>query len=238
MPALRVFIGFDPNETVAMGVLAHSIWRHASVPVFIVPLNLKQLPLTRPRDPHQSTEFAFSRFLVPWLCDYKGVAAFMDCDMLCRADIAELFASVDPARAVSVVQHDYTPAAGPKFLDQPQTRYERKNWSSVMVFNNDRCRALSPEYVNAAPGLQLHQFRWLDDADIGRLEPEWNYLVGESGDAACEPKLVHYTRGGPWFAKFKYCPWAEEWFEEKRLMLAYNKFNEFSLPERTAEGVA
>jgi len=229
----RIFIGYDPNETVALYVLMHSIMRHASEPVQITPLVLRQLPMTRPRDHRQSTEFAFSRFLVPWLCGFKGRAAFMDCDMLCRADIEGLFVGSEEGSAVSVVQHDYTPAPGLKFLGQAQSRYERKNWSSVMVFDCELCQALTPEYVNTATGLDLHQFRWVDDARIGQLDPAWNHLVGEcaSNPAA---RLVHFTLGTPCFAKFSGCEFAEEWRDEWRRMIDHNPRGEYSLPERAS----
>jgi hypothetical protein len=229
----RVFIGFDPNETVALHVLAHSIMRHSSIPVQITPMVLWQLPMTRPPDPMQSTEFSFSRFLVPHLCGYEGTAAFLDCDMLCRTDIAELFAEAHPDRAVSVVQHDYTPKHATKFLDKPQTAYRRKNWSSVMVFQNSRCRALTPGSVNTASGLELHQFKWLQDSEIGALDPAWNHLVGEY-DPNPAAKLVHFTLGTPCFAKYADCEFAAAWHEERRLMLHHNPIGEFSLAERVA----
>ena len=163
MKPIPVFIGYDPKEVIAYHVLSHSIMRHASVPVSITGLVLKQLPLSRPRDPVQSTEFAFSRFLVPYLCSFMDWAVFMDCDMLCRADIAELWNLRDPNRAVQVVKHDYTPTTTTKFLGQPQTRYARKNWSSVMLFNNWKCTGLYPGYVDRASGLSLHGFEWLDE---------------------------------------------------------------------------
>ena len=229
----RVFIGHDANEPVALWVLAHSIMRRASVPAEIIPLVLRQLPLDRPRDPMQSTEFAFSRFLVPWLCGFDGEAAFLDCDMLCRADIGELFHGARKDRAVSVVQHDYTPHAEPKFLGHVQTRYPRKNWSSVMVFQNSRCSRLTPAYVNTAPGLDLHQFKWLSDEEIGMLDPAWNHLVGEYPPNPAA-KLVHFTRGTPCFAKFARCEWADEWYAERARMLDLIPAGQYSLRDREA----
>jgi len=91
---LKIFIGYDPNERAAFHTLAYSILRQSSEPVAITPLVLSQLPLRRPRDPHQTTEFAFSRFLVPHLCNYEGYALFLDCDMLCRVDISEFHSSI------------------------------------------------------------------------------------------------------------------------------------------------
>src|SRR3954467_10414739 len=71
---INVFIGYDSREAVAYSVLAHSICSRASSPVSVSPLmlsNLQQL-LTRERHPLQSTDFAFSRFLVPLLSGYSG----------------------------------------------------------------------------------------------------------------------------------------------------------------------
>lgn len=220
---IRVFIGYDSNEVVAYHTLAHSILRHASVPVSVTPLKLSQLPMTRERTPTQSTEFSFSRFLVPWLCGYEGHAIFMDCDMLCRTDIAALHG--ESLKAVSVVKHDYQPRPEDKFLGQRQSIYAKKNWSSVMVFDNNLCRALTPEYVNSASGLELHQFKWLpSDAWIGSLEAAYNHLVGEYAPNPAA-KIAHFTRGTPCFADYVDCEFADEWYAEKSLMLGYTEAN-------------
>lgn len=175
---IRVFVGWDPREKVAYDVLQHSIQERSSKPVLVGPVRLSQLDIfKRPRDPLQSTDFSFSRFLVPYLCDYDGWAVFMDCDMLCQDDIAKLWKLRDPQYAVQVVKHDYQPIETTKFLNQPQTRYAKKNWSSVILFNNRRCRRLTPEYVNTASGLELHQFKWIRDDEIGAIPENWNHLV-------------------------------------------------------------
>lgn len=216
---LRVFIGYDPREAVAFHTLAHSILTRSSVPVAITPLVQPQLRASglysRPRGPTESTEFSLTRFLVPALCGYEGWAVFMDCDMLCRADIAGLAAERDrqPGRAVLVCQHDYVPKTERKFLNQVQTRYARKNWSSFIVYDNARCRALTVDYVNRASGLELHRFAWLDEADIGSLPLEWNWLVGEYPHRD-DARVVHFTLGGPYFAEYAGCDYAEEWRSE------------------------
>ena len=229
MSPIRIFIGYDPKETIAFHVLSHSIMRHASVPVSITGLVLNQLPLTRPRDSMQSTEFAFSRFLVPHLCEFEGWAIFMDCDMLCRGDIKELWDKRSLDHAVQVVKHDYIPTTTTKFLNQPQTRYARKNWSSLMIFNNWKCTALYPGYVDRASGLELHGFEWLDEHEIGGLPVGWNHLVGEYKPNP-EAKLVHFTLGTPCFAKYRNCEFADEWFEERSLMMHHDRTGEFSKP--------
>lgn len=173
---IRVFIGWDRREKIAADVLAHSIKNRSSKPVSITEIRLEQLEdFSRPWNPLQSTEFSFSRFMVPCLCDYEGWAIFMDCDMLCLGDVADLWSLRDDRYAVQVVKHDYRPTETTKFLNQPQTLYAKKNWSSVMLFNNAKCQALTPEYVNTATGLDLHQFKWTDA--VGDLPEEWNHLV-------------------------------------------------------------
>ena len=221
MSPIRVFIGFDPREDVAFSVLAHSIHRRSSQPVTITPVMLSQLGdvYRRARNPLQSTEFSFSRFLTPFLCGYEGWAIFTDCDMLVLDDIARLWALRDERYAVQVVKHVHVPKEDVKFLGAVQTKYEKKNWSSVMLMNCARCTALTPEYVNTATGLELHQFKWLrDDALIGEIPSRWNHLVGYDAprrDAA----LVHYTIGGPYFAEYAGCEYAREWHDEHASML-------------------
>jgi lipopolysaccharide biosynthesis glycosyltransferase len=218
---IDVFIGFDPRETVAFHVLSHSIHARASQPVGITPLMLTELQgiMTRERHPLQSTDFSFSRFLTPYLSDYSGWSVFMDCDMLMLDDIAVLYALRDERYAVMVVKHDHVPKESRKFLDQPQTPYQKKNWSSVILFNNARCRALTPEYVNAASGLDLHQFKWLASDDlIGALPQRWNHLVGYNPPRK-EVSLAHYTLGGPYFEDYKNCEYAEEWRAERDAVL-------------------
>lgn len=228
---IRAFIGFDSNEQIAYGVAVSSLSRHASCPVSITGLFLHQLPMTRPRE--GSTEFSFSRFLVPWLCNYEGYSIFTDCDVLWRADIVELLGSADPRMAVSVVKHDYVPRDAAKFLGHKQTAYPRKNWSSVIVFNNALCRALTPELVNGATGAHLHQFEWLDDSLIGELDPAWNHLVGELPENP-RAKLVHFTLGTPCFAKYSVCEHSDEWYAERSRVMDYNRVGEYSLKREAA----
>jgi hypothetical protein len=218
---LRIFIGYDPRESVAFHVLSHSLLRRSSVPLSVSPLVRSQLNsvYTRARGPTESTEFSMTRFLVPALSGYQGWSIFMDCDMLCRADIAGLAAEIErqPDKAVLVCKHDYTPRTERKFLGHVQTKYTRKNWSSLMLFNNARCRSLTSDYVNTASGLELHRFAWIDDASIGELSLDWNWLVGEY-EYNPNARIVHFTIGGPYFAAYRDCDYAAEWFAERDSM--------------------
>lgn len=220
---IRVFVGYDPREAVAYSVLAHSINRRASRPVAVAPLMLSQLGklMWRERHPLQSTDFSFSRFLVPYLCGFEGWAVFMDCDMLVLDDIAALWDLRDDRYAVMCVHHNHVPEEETKFLGQAQTRFEKKNWSSVMLVNCAKCTALTPEYVNTASGLELHRFHWLDSEGlIGEIPHRWNHLVDyDPALPSAELSNLHYTTGGPYFEEYRDCGYAAEWFAERDDML-------------------
>ena len=218
---IKIFIGYDQKESSAYHVLAHSIISRSSLPVSITPVKLSNLSryYYRASDPMASTEFSLSRFLVPSLLGFAGWSIFMDCDMLCQGDIADLFALRNPEYAVQVVKHDYVPKQDIKMLGSKQTTYAKKNWSSMMMFNNSRCRALTGDYVNHASGLELHQFKWLEnDSLIGSLPSNWNYLVGEY-PLTPHVDLIHYTNGGPWWKKYEHCDYSALWFSELESML-------------------
>lgn len=212
-PTLDVYIGYDSQERVAYHALCQSLIDHAARPLRLIPIAIQTLGglHTRPRVSTQSTEFSFTRFLTPYLSGYEGWSLFMDCDMLVRADIDELFALADDRYAVMVAKHDYIPRDKVKFLDNQQTVYPMKNWSSVVLFNNARCRSLTPEYVQTASGLDLHQFKWLEsEALIGAVPLEWNWLVGEY-EFNPDARIVHFTIGGPYFEEYADCDYADEW---------------------------
>jgi len=120
-----------------------------------------------------------------------------------------------------VVKHDHNPSEKTKFLNEPQTKYEKKNWSSVMLFNCAKCKSLTPDYVNTASGLELHRFRWLGDDDlIGDIPHRWNHLVDYDPEVpASEVSNLHYTTGGPYFEEYADCGYADLWNEERDRML-------------------
>lgn len=214
---LTIAIGYDHRESIAFYVLAHSIMSRASGPVQIIPLanrNLRGIH-DRPRSPDQSTDFTFTRFLTPSLAEDNQVSIFLDSDMLCLADIYELadHALNQPYADVLVVKHDYTPNTTTKFLNQKQTQYPCKNWSSLMVFNGHRqaVRNLNAGIVNKMPAMYLHQFHWANE--VGSLPVEWNHLVGEY-EPNPAAKLVHFTKGGPWFKGYENCEFAVDWYKE------------------------
>jgi hypothetical protein len=215
---LKVYIGWDSHEPLAFQVLCHSILRRASKPVTIIPLVRGHLKGIYDRGPDGTTEFSLTRFLVPYLSDYEGMSLFLDCDMLMRTDVYRIFAELGPYRpAVSVCQHDYVPKESQKATGQ-QTAYPKKNWSSVMLFDNTQCHALTPDYVNTATPKALHRFEWVGQEQmIGRLPLEWNWLVGEYPENTAALNL-HYTLGTPCFKDYQRCDHADLWWDEYRHM--------------------
>ena len=170
---------------------------------------------TRPKDEKKSTEFSYTRFLVPYLMGYEGHAIFMDCDMLFRGDIHDLMlCAEDDTKAVHVVKHFYIPKNDIKFKGNRQLKYDKKNWSSLMIYNCGHydCMTLTPTYVNKASGMELHQFKWCDACNIGDLHLTWNWLVGEYPHNPYA-KNVHFTIGGPWFEQYENCDYSFEWVQ-------------------------
>ena len=211
---INIFIGYDSKEKIAYHVLSESILKNSTKPVSITPIYLPNIKddFLRERNNLSSTEFSFSRFIIPHLMNYQGWALFMDCDMLMKADVEELWRLRDDKYAVQVCKHDYTPRTETKFLGHIQTAYPKKNWSSFMLMNCKKCIRLTPDYVNKASGLELHQFKWLEKEElIGSLPLEWNWLAGEYPYKE-EVKNIHYTEGGPYFEQYADCDYSSDWY--------------------------
>lgn len=223
----QIFVGWDSREDIAYRVCAHSIRRHATKPVHITPLKQEELRKRglyhREKDPLASTEFTYTRFLVPHLTGHKGWALFVDCDFLYTADVSKLFALADEKYAVMCVQHDYRPSETVKMDGVVQTVYPRKNWSSMILWNcgHPANRAVTADAANRQTGAFLHRFQWLDDALIGSVPETWNWLEGWCRKPAeGVPNAIHYTRGGPWFDNWKNVDYADLWLEEAERLAA------------------
>ena len=210
---INLFVGFDPREAVAYHVFCSSIIQNTSVPVQISPLVLSQLQEFNEMHDDRSNDFVYSRFLTPYLTDFKGWAIFADGDMICQGDLKELIDMADPSKAVMVVKHDYQTKATQKYLGNINENYPRKNWSSVILWNCDhpKHKILTPDFVSKQTGKFLHRFSWLDDQDIGELPLEWNWLASEY-KVNREAKLIHYTLGTPCFKDYKNSDMADIWY--------------------------
>ncbi|MEW6538112.1 MAG: glycosyltransferase [Pseudomonadota bacterium] len=224
---LKIFVGYDSREDIAWQVCRHSLLRHAKRPIEVTPLRqptLREVGLyNRAPDATASTEFSLTRFLTPYLAAYDQWSVFVDCDFLFTQDINDLIDQLDNEKALYVVQHTYEPSHQIKMDGKAQTVYPRKNWSSFMAFNgrHKSVRDLRPDTVNDAAPAFLHRFEWIsNDRDIGGLDLEWNFLVGEYEPLSKTPAAIHYTNGGPWFEQWQGVDYGDLWEAERDLYLA------------------
>lgn len=214
---INLFCGYDVREDIGYRVFVNSVQEHSSESITWRRLDACGLP-------EGSNAFTFSRFLVPWMQGFKGHAIFADAsDMLVLQDVAELESLFDPRYALQCVQHAYRTRNPTKYIGtdmQCHNRdYQRKNWASLMIVN---CEHLSwahvtPEWVEAmseAPSTLLG-LKWIRDADIGHLPPEWNVLAdeGQELEGAC---LLHWTAGIPAFKHYKNAPGAALWHKQRK----------------------
>ena len=225
METIRLFVGLDKRETVAFHVFTHSVLSRTKAQVSITPVSGDQ------RD--ASNSFVYQRFLVPWMCGYSGWAIFADGDMLCRADIKELWDLRELNTDVLVVKHEYSTRHPVKYLGQSNDNYPRKNWSSLMLINcgNYPWRKINPEYVKNASGKHLHRFEFLKDERIGDLPAEWNHLVGEQDPI--DAKIAHFTVGTPCWSQYKDWPFAQEWLKERESMTYFEPWNLDQTPKHS-----
>ncbi|HET6943434.1 MAG TPA: hypothetical protein VFH89_14870 [Sphingomicrobium sp.] len=222
----KVFIGYDSREDIAWQVCRHSLLRHADGDLTVIPLRqpvLRELGVyTRPHDIGSSSEFSLTRFLTPYLAAWNGWVLFCDCDVLFTVDVRNVLMNLDTTKAVYCVQHDYSPRYDVKMDGKQQSAYPRKNWSSFILFNCEHpdVRALTPNIVNSVSPSFLHRFEWIrDEAAIGALDVDWNFLEGEYPRPADPPAVIHYTNGGPWFEQWQGCDYADLWLRERDLYL-------------------
>lgn len=218
---LKVFIGWDAREQDAYDVCVYSLKKHSSIELEIIPLikaDLIKDGLYGRKQPEQAaTEFAYTRFLVPHLCGYKGWGLFIDCDFLFTQDVRKLFDCRAKNYAIMCVQHDYVPKSNTKMDGQKQVSYPRKNWSSCVLWNcsHPKNNTVTPYQASNATGAFLHRFQWLQDSEIGSLPLEWNWLEGEYEKPVTPPAVIHYTNGGPWFKECQDVDYGDLWRQHK-----------------------
>ena len=208
----QIFIGYDPTQQIAYDVLKYSLEKHASEPIEVHAIDADKLTdFNRPVDPLASTPFTYTRFLVPYLCNYEGIALFMDSDMLALGDISELFHLPMDGLALRVRKHEYNPEATVKMGGKVQTQYPRKNWSSLMLMNNPELTVWTKEAAETESGAWLHRFEPIPDEKVGDISEEWNVL--DHMEEGTTTKLLHYTSGGPWLPGCEDADHADLWHQ-------------------------
>ena len=217
---INIVVGFDQREAVAYHAFTQSVIEKSSLPVSFIPLAINTLYEYKETHNDRSNDFVYSRFLTPFLNDFRGWAIFADGDMICQADIKELWDLRDDTKAVLVVKHNYQTKSFKKYLGNINENYPKKNWSSLILWNceHPKHKILTPEYIAKQTGKYLHRFSWLNDHDIGEIPKEWNWLAIEY-PVNLEAKLIHYTLGTPCFKDFRETDMATKWLETKNKLL-------------------
>lgn len=240
-----VFIGYDEREEDAFKVCSWTIQKYASSSPLLIGVYAEEcrnlglysrdytiksgVKYDKVDGKPFSTDFSFTRFLVPFLASTYEIdaqwAVFVDCDFMFMDDITKVFLDADPRYAIMVCKHDYYPEEAIKMDGQIQQAYPKKNWSSFMLWNlnHPAHKKLTVNDVNERPGSWLHQFKWLKEEHIGEIPIAWNWLEGTYNiEEHGYPKAVHYTRGGPWFKNYQDVDYAERWESERMGMEAFN----------------
>ena len=212
---VKIYIGFDQRESIAYHAFVQSLIDHASIPLDITPLAVKTLKGYEEKHKDKSNDFVYSRFLTPFLNDFKGWAIFVDGDMICQTDIKELLDLRDGSKALQVVKHNYKTKANQKYLGNINQDYPRKNWSSVILWNceHPKHKILTPDFIANESGKYLHRFSWLEDNEIGELPKEWNWLATEYPNNE-QANIIHYTLGTPCFKDYRNTEMADIWLKK------------------------
>lgn len=219
---IRVFVGADRSQALAVDVLAYSIRRHTTAPVEVT--SMADLKLPEPEDIRQGsrTNFSFTRFAIPGLCNYEGKAVYMDADMQVFKDIRDLwgigFQGEEKIQIQEEVPDEFQPKPGQ--VGAPQAR---KKQSSVMLLDCSRLNWVAEDIIKGLDGDYtydelLSEICILRPEEIGwRVPFIWNSLeTYVEGTTA----LTHYTDmyTQPWASNENPIGWV--WIEEVKRMLA------------------
>lgn len=207
---IRVYVGTDDSQMVAVKVLEYSIRKFATRPVEVVPM--LNLPVPMPKDPHNRprTGFSFSRLLIPSLAGFRGRGIYLDADMLVFGDIAEIWDLPMNDCRVHCSRQDVPP---PQWRDNKHFQPGRQ--MSVMLLD---CARLDWDINKIVRGLDEGQYNYerlmfdlciVPSNEIGEGIPSvWNSLEHfEPG----KTRLLHYTDMGmqPW--RFSHNPQRGIW---------------------------
>lgn len=237
MDPVRVFVGTDRTQILAVKVLEHSIKRHTTLPVEVIPMC--DLPIRPPKDPRegQRTGFSFSRFCIPAMAGYKGRAIYMDADMLVLKDIRELW-EMDFRGAKVIIQEelDEKQSVTAKKAGAPKKRIKQ---CAVMLMD---CSRLDWKIEDIIQGIDEGKYNYeklmydlclLEESEIHYDLPfRWNSLE-HLDDSTC---LIHYTDmfTQPWVYPFNKN--AGVWYDEVRLMLKNGSLTESEILEEIKMG--
>lgn len=266
----HIFVGYDEREHEVFQVCKYTLEKNSTVPIKVHKLHHKPLRdnkmLTREWKIESngqytdlvdgrpfSTQFTFSRFLLPELWktindpNKSPLVMFVDCDFVYLQDIGEMFKEIENYKirhgarnALYCTQHNYNPNNQVKMDGINQSRYNKKLWAAMMVFDmeHQKNEKVTCEYVNTTSGRELMQLSWVDDlTEIGHIEEKWHFIPDHSERNTNEIAAIHYTEGGPWFPNYRNCKYAHHWWTGYNQYLASKLFNVNFHTEEIIDGV-
>lgn len=209
---IDIVVGFDDREAIAYHTFVQSVIENSTLPTRFLPLNITSLNGYTEVHKDGSNNFIYTRFLVPYLMNFKGWAIYADGDMVCLEDIKRLWNKRNDKYAVQVVKHDYKTKVKNKYWGNKNEDYPRKNWSSLILWNcnHPAHKILTPQFINDQTGAYLHRFSWVEDKEIGALDKNWNWLAMEYEEEK-DINLVHYTIGTPCFKEYENTSLSSHW---------------------------
>jgi hypothetical protein len=180
---VRVYVATTEDQMLSVKVLEYSIKKHASMSVFVYPLQESGIEIPVPKDPanRPRTPFSFQRLLIPELAGYQGKAIYLDSDMQLFKDIKLLWNALPKGASMNTVISAGCSGRKPQF--------------SVMVMNcailrwniNDIVQSLDSGELDYAD--LMYQMSIADNIERS-VGPEWNSLeYYKEGETA----LLHYT---------------------------------------------
>jgi hypothetical protein len=75
---INIVVGFDQRESVAYHTFTQSVIEKSSIPLQFIPLAQNSLDFYNETHNDGSNKFIYSRFLTPYLCEFKGFAVLND----------------------------------------------------------------------------------------------------------------------------------------------------------------
>lgn len=184
---INIFIGYDPNNNIEYHIASQSIIDQTNAFINIIPLRL--VDSTGKKYVKGKGEYNKARFQVPYLSNYEGWSIYVDCDFVFNEDIEKLWNLRNEKYDVMIVKHDH------------KNRFESPEmyWSSLMLFNNKKCKGLTLDYIEKKDCDDLDKFCWVElEKKVGELPNEWHVLCHDGNEPSNEDKAFHFMQGAPW----------------------------------------
>jgi hypothetical protein len=180
---IRVYVGSQEAQMLAVKVLEFSIRKYASLPVEVFPLHHGPVDFPMPKDVRNRprTPFSFQRFYIPMLAGYRGRAIYLDSDMQVFKDIRQLWTLPFDGADLLAAREAGESGRRPQF--------------SVMLLNCAELHWSLPKIVAALDQGQLTYETLMYEMAVAKqvraaIDPSWNSLERyEEGETA----LLHYT---------------------------------------------